>query len=165
MKMKHLLGLAAVLFVVLVTACHKNKDKDDFDTAAQAAKDEELIKLYIDTAKLTGMVRDSTGLYYKILEHGTGTDTMILSSKMKVSYTGKLLNGNVFEKADSTTLGGLMLMNLIKGWQYGLRKTTAGGRMLMIIPSGLAYGRGSRDSIPANSVLVFDMKLIDVYRN
>ncbi|UYQ94232.1 FKBP-type peptidyl-prolyl cis-trans isomerase [Chitinophaga horti] len=166
MKMKHLLGLAAVLLVVLATACKKD-EKESYDAAKQAAKDEEIIKHYIDTANITGMVRDTTGLYYKIVTHGTGTDTMKLTSKMKVSYVGKLLNGTTFDgTGDSTsTLGGAMLMNLIRGWQYGLRKTTQGGELEMLIPSGLAYGRSASEKIPANSVLYFRMKLVEVYIN
>ncbi|WP_295117341.1 FKBP-type peptidyl-prolyl cis-trans isomerase [uncultured Chitinophaga sp.] len=166
MKMKHFLSLTAVCLVLLVTAC-KKEDKEKFNAAEQAAKDELAIKNYIDTANIEGMIRDSTGLYYKILTPGTGTDTMKLTSKMKVAYTGKLMNGTIFDTTgDSTsTLNGAMLMQLVKGWQYGLRKTTQGGRVLMIIPSGLGYGQSSSAKIPANSVLIFDMTLVEVYLN
>jgi FKBP-type peptidyl-prolyl cis-trans isomerase FkpA len=54
------------------------------------------------------------------------------------------------------------LNRLIKGWQLAVPKINVGGSIKVIIPSGLAYGIRSRSKdIPANSVLVFDIEVLD----
>lgn len=166
MKMKHFLGLVGIGLVLLTAACSKD-DKESFDAAKQAAIDEDRIKHYIDTANITGTVRDSTGLYYKIITPGTGTDTMKLTSKMSIIYRGTLLNGTQFDSSadTATTLRGAMLMNLIQGWQIGLRKVTKGGEIQLFVPSALGYKQQNLGTIPPNSVLVFKVKLVDVYLN
>jgi FKBP-type peptidyl-prolyl cis-trans isomerase FklB len=55
------------------------------------------------------------------------------------------------------------LNNLIKGWQIGLSLCKVGGKIRLIIPSGLAYSiRNRATEIPPNSILVFDITVLDV---
>ena len=55
------------------------------------------------------------------------------------------------------------LRNVIKGWQIGIPKVSEGGAITLFIPSKLAYGKRAKGSnIPANSVLVFDVELLNI---
>lgn len=163
-KKKHYLWLASLVVAILFTACNKNNEPP-FDAAKQALIDEQLIVNYIADNNITNTIRDTTGVHYKILEAGNGTDTIQLSDRMSVSYQGKLLNGTVFNDTNgsTTTLNEARLRNLIGGWQVGLRKISKGGRVLLLIPSGLGYGNSDDSQIPRNSVLIFDIKLHDFY--
>lgn len=80
-----------------------------------------------------------------------------------VHYTGKLLNGNVF---DSSVERGqpfsfkLGTGQVIKGWDVGIAKLKPGEKAILGIPSSMAYGARSMGAIPANSPLIFEVELI-----
>ena len=142
--------------IVILSACSK-KDATPVDPAKQAATDEAAIKAYIAADTSIHTTRDPSGLYYQILKQGTGSSPKA-SSSVTVNYTGKLLNGTVFQ---TSSISNTPLQGLIPGWIIGIPYTNVGGRILLIIPSGLGYGPNSpSSSIPANSVLVFTIDLI-----
>jgi FKBP-type peptidyl-prolyl cis-trans isomerase len=51
---------------------------------------------------------------------------------------------------------------VIKGWDEGIVGMKVGGRRQLHIPSDLAYGAAGRPSVPPNSALVFDVRLVNV---
>ena len=111
-----------------------------------------------------GVQTTASGLQYKIKQPGSGkspTATDIVS----VEYEGRLLDGTVF---DSTAKHGgqpvsFPLNQVIAGWTEGLQLMKEGGEYTFFIPANLAYGaREIPGAIPANSTLVFDVKLIKV---
>ena len=102
----------------------------------------------------------SSGLYYQVINPGTGA-TPTLSSQVKVTYTGKLLNGTVFETVTTPT-DLLRMSDFILGWQIGLQQIQKGGVIKLIIPSSLAYGCDAVGTIPAHSILYFEIALVDV---
>lgn len=163
---RHYFGLLGLLAVMMMfAACKKDKKEEPHDPVKQAAIDEQLIQKYIADSSITGTLKDDTsGLHYKILARGTTpNDTITLEDRMNITYTGKLLNGNVFDSGENTTLREARLKGLIKGWQIGLRKIAKGDKVLLLIPSALGYGNSSSGSIPANSVLVFEVTLNNFY--
>jgi FKBP-type peptidyl-prolyl cis-trans isomerase len=128
-------------------------------------RDENLAaaKTYFEKLKENqGVVELPSGLQYEILKPGqeaypTATDTV------KVYYTGKLLNGTVFDRA--LRPGRPMetrLNRVIPGWTEGLQKINPGGEIRLYIPSQLAYGDGGTPNIPPGSALIFDVELIEV---
>ena len=127
---------------------------------SQAALDNRIIQEFLTRNSLTAM-KDSSGVYYSISEVGTGTDVINRSSTIKAKYTGRLLNGTVFDSSTdgkfTTSLGGV-----IKWWQKVVPKIRKGGKLRMFIPSGLGYGAAATGSIPANSVLDFDLQVDSV---
>ena len=145
---KYLLLLA--VFVTVVSSC----SKDSFDPAKQAAKDDAAIQAYISANNITA-TKDPSGVYYQVVAPGTGAYPTV-NSLITVNYTGKLLNGTVF---DSGSINSTALNSLVKGWQYGLPHINTGGRILLLIPSALGYGNTTTGSIPANSVLIFTVDL------
>lgn len=152
--MKSFLLLASLLFIGFV-GCMKH----DQGCASIKPQDEEPQILAYASANGITATKHSSGLYYQIIEGGTGAWATV-NSQVTVSYTGKLLNGNTFDQNSSYSAA---LNKLIEGWQIGIPLIKKGGRIKLIIPSSLAYGcNGSGASIPANSVLYFDVSLIDV---
>jgi FKBP-type peptidyl-prolyl cis-trans isomerase FkpA len=82
-----------------------------------------------------------------------------INSKVVVNYRGALTNGVEFDAGNNKEF---QLANLIEGWRIGLKELGEGGSCKLIIPPGAGYGSSSNGPIPANSVLVFDMDLIQV---
>jgi FKBP-type peptidyl-prolyl cis-trans isomerase len=142
-----------LLLAVLATA-FSSCSKDSFDPAKQAAKDDAAIQSYIAANNITA-TKDPSGVYYQVITPGTGSYPNV-NSLVTVNYTGKLLNGTVF---DSGSIQNTALTTLVKGWQYGIPHINTGGRILLLIPSALGYGNATQGSIPANSVLIFTVDL------
>lgn len=127
----------------------------------QLAVDTQIINDYLST---NGLMADSTleGLRYEITSAGNG-DFPTSGSNVVVNYTGKSLDGSVF---DSNTTGGFSFPlgqgRVIQGWDIGIALLSKGGKATLYIPSGLAYGtRGSGRAIAPNEVLIFDVELVD----
>lgn len=128
--------------------------KDDPEKIAQ--KDREKILEYLAENDLEAIEHES-GIFYIIENEGSGGSPKV-SSWVSVSYTGTLLNGKVFDtRTEYTTY----LYSLVLGWQIGLPLFKKGGKGMLFIPSGMAYGEYARMGIPANSVLIFEIELID----
>ncbi len=82
-----------------------------------------------------------------------------INSKITVNYRGTLTDGTEF---DSGSNQDFQLANLIEGWRIGLKELGEGGSCILVIPPDVAYGSRETVTIPAHSVLVFDMDLIEV---
>ncbi|MGF1714304.1 FKBP-type peptidyl-prolyl cis-trans isomerase [Photobacterium chitinilyticum] len=110
-----------------------------------------------------GVKTTESGLQYLVLQEGTGTVHPKTSDKVTVHYHGTLLDGTVFdssvERGESIQFG---LGQVIKGWTEGLQLMVEGEKTRLFIPSELAYGNRSVGSIPAGSVLIFDVELIKI---
>ena len=120
--------------------------------------DSELIQEYIAE---NGLNADSTtsGLYYVIEVEGNGNHPN-LQSNITINYHGTLLNGDEFDSNDGITF---KLNNLIEGWKEGIPYFSEGGSGILLIPSHLAYGSSTLGgTIPSNSVLVFEIDLLEV---
>ncbi|QJD95877.1 peptidylprolyl isomerase [Mucilaginibacter robiniae] len=129
--------------------------KKDESTTEQATDDDAKIQAYIKANNIKA-TKDASGLYYQIITPGTGNYPNS-NSNVSVNYTGKLLDGTVFE---TSSLSYSPLSGLIQGWQIGIPHINVGGRILLLVPSALGYGTAKQDNIPANSVLVFTIDLI-----
>lgn len=147
-----------LLFLFLIPAAFSSckKASDNYNPVTQAATDDAAIKAYITAHNITATKDSASGLYYEVVTAGTGSYPNI-NSTVTVNYTGKLLNGNVF---DSETSYQTSLSNVIKGWQIGIPHINTGGRILLLIPSALGYGNSTAGSIPKNSVLIFTIDLL-----
>ena len=145
-----------ILLLCLITATFSScRLKAPYDPVKQAKTDEASIENYIK-AKGIKAVKDSSGIYYRVIKPGTDAHPTV-NSTVTVNYKGELLNGSVFDSARgfSSPLAGL-----IPGWITGIPHIGNGGKILLLIPSAQGYGDNEAGSIPANSVLVFDIDLI-----
>lgn len=105
---------------------------------------------------------DSNGVFYQIIDSGSGA-TPTANSRITISYKAYFLNLTV---VDSTATGHELTTNLnqlIPGWQIGIPYIKKGGHIKLVIPSAFCYGcYGYPPGIPPNSILYFDINLIDV---
>jgi FKBP-type peptidyl-prolyl cis-trans isomerase FkpA len=147
--------LSALLLLLSLTTCKKK------ETFNQASEDEKIIKQYISDNKLDA-VASGSGLYYVIKTQGTGVNPTA-KSNVRVAYKGYLTSGSVFDQNTAGT-NIINLSEVIKGWQEGIPYFKKGGKGMLLIPSALGYGSQATSSVPANSVLIFDIELLDVYQ-
>jgi FKBP-type peptidyl-prolyl cis-trans isomerase len=109
-----------------------------------------------------GVKETASGLQYKIITEGTGAIPK-MGDVVKVNYTGKLVDGTVF---DSSVQRGepamLAVGRLIPGWTEALQLMPVGSKWELAIPSDLGYGKYPQPTIPANSVLFFEVELLDI---
>ena len=109
--------------------------------------------------------KTTTGIRYLVLKEGAGPLAKP-GDKAKVLYTGRLLNGTVFDQRldpkDAFTFR-VARGEVIQGWDQILQQMKAGEKRLVIVPPELAYGtRGQPPRIGRNATLVFEMELIEL---
>ena len=139
------------LLTIIFSSCNREK--------RQAKKDEESITKYISNNHLNA-IATGTGLYYVIDVVGTGVQPNS-SSQVTVAYKGYYTDGSVFDESSSAGLT-FSLSGVIQGWTEGIPYFRKGGKGKLLIPSKLGYGREGSGSVPGNTVLIFDINLIDV---
>ena len=118
-----------------------------------------------ENAKREGIKVTESGLQYEVLTEGNGA-TPAASDKVEVHYTGKLIDGTVF---DSSVERGVPAMfgvtQVIPGWVEALQLMKEGDKWRLYIPSDLAYGsQGAGGIIGPNSTLIFDVELLRVIK-
>jgi FKBP-type peptidyl-prolyl cis-trans isomerase len=150
----NILFFTAMLAVLLSSSCKKETDED------LRKKEEAALQKYLDDNNITTQP-EASGLYYIETTAGTG-DHPVSGNTVSVHYTGKFLDGNVFDSSAGRnpidfTLG---VGQVIAGWDEGIALMKKGGKATLIIPSYLAYGPTGRNSIPPYSTLVFDVELV-----
>jgi FKBP-type peptidyl-prolyl cis-trans isomerase FkpA len=153
--MKRIILLLLPFFIVV--GCIKEKKCPGVEVAAPGSEVATL-KTYLDTNHIT-VTADPRGFFYKINAAGSGTKPNPCSG-VTVGYVGRLLNGTVFDKNPNATFG---LGELIVGWQESIPLIAPGGSMTVYIPPSLGYGSKAVGSIPANSYLMFDITLYQVF--
>jgi FKBP-type peptidyl-prolyl cis-trans isomerase FkpA len=149
----------------------KSKEKFEAEmkekSAAQAGIDDKLITEYLAKNNITAQ-KTASGLYYVISQPGTGANATA-GQTVKVMYTGKLLDGKVFDSNIDPQFQHpeplefpLGKGNVIPGWDEGIALLNKGAKATLFVPSPLAYGaQGNQGMIAPNSILIFDVELID----
>ena len=103
-----------------------------------------------------------TGLQYRVIKEGNG-DTPNATDKVKVHYAGRLMDGSEFdssiERGEPSVFG---LNQGIKGWTEGLQLMKVGAKYEFFIHPNIAYGSRPRPKIPANSLLIFEVELLEI---
>ncbi|MAJ32367.1 MAG: hypothetical protein CMC18_06965 [Flavobacteriaceae bacterium] len=127
--------------------------------ASEKRKREEAMKTLVE-----GFEQTSSGLYYKILDKGSG-ENPTRGSQVSVHYEGKLMNGQVFDssfKRNDPIAFTLGVGQVIAGWDEGIALLNKGAKARLVIPSELGYGAsGAGGVIPPNATLIFDVQLVD----
>ena len=133
-------------------------------TEKSSAAAKEAGKRYLEeNKKREGVLVTESGLQYLVEKEGTGA-TPTATSEVTVHYTGRLLDGTVFDSSVSRGEPATFPLNrVIPGWTEGLQLMKEGGKTTFFIPSDLAYGpNGIPNAIPPHSTLIFDVELIKV---
>lgn len=131
----------------------------------KAMADADTIDAYLEKKGIEEYTTTDSGLRYVVTKEGSGPKPDA-GDRVRVHYTGTLLNG---EKFDSSVDRGDPLEfvlgqgRVIPGWDEALGYIKEGGKATLYIPSPLAYGsRSPSPKIPAYSILVFDVELVEV---
>ena len=110
------------------------------------------------------MIETASGLKYFEIVEGTGHSPADATSRVRVHYTGWLVDGTKFESSvDRGAPVEFSLGSHLKGWTEGIGSMREGGKRKLIIPFDLAYGEAGRPgSIPPRATVIFDVELIEV---
>lgn len=110
-----------------------------------------------------GIHTTASGLQYRVDKAGSGARVK-LGDTVSVFYTGKLLDGTVFDQTDEQPFTvELSQHNLIAGWVEGLQLMQKGGEYTLFVPANLAYGENSvNEYIKSNAMLIFEIKVADI---
>ena len=116
-----------------------------------------------ENAKKEGVKVTESGLQYKVVTEGTG-EMPKAEDTVKVHYTGTFVDGKQFdssvERGEPAMFG---VGQVIPGWTEALQMMKVGSKWQLAIPADLAYGPG-RPGIPPNSVLLFDVELLEIVK-
>ena len=152
-------SLKPFCFLLLLALMGYGCKKSESSVEKQLEEDEQLIKEYLAANNLTAQ-RHQSGIYYIISNPGSGTFTYTTETKVEVKYTLRLLGGSVIPQ--TTDPISFRLSGVISGWQIGVPLIQPGGKIRLLLPSFYAYGPDVRPGIPANSVLDYDIDLLNV---
>jgi FKBP-type peptidyl-prolyl cis-trans isomerase FkpA len=153
-----------VLSVIAISgyyACSKSAPQTPSCTATPPAGDSSaLVKFAGDSIALT---KDTSGLYYHIIDSGSATVKPQNFNRLVVTYVARIIPQNTtFDSAVNSNLNNAVLGDLIYGWQVGLPKIGVGGHIQLFIPSAYAWGCTGYGPVPANTPVFFDVQLIAV---
>ena len=135
----------------------QKKSKEKLEETSKAG-----LKYLEENAKKKGVVVTESGLQYEVIKQGKGPKPSA-SDTVTVDYIGKLTDGTVFDSSKERGQPATFpLANVIKGWTEGVSLMPVGSEYRLTIPHDLAYGDQEVGTIPAGSVLVFDVELINI---
>ena len=110
-------------------------------------------------ARGAGVVTTASGLQYKVIKPGQGGAHPTATDVALVNYTGRLIDGTVFDASKQPTP--MPLSSVLPGFAEALKLMPKGSKYRFWLPAKLGYGDRANGPIPANSMLVFDVELID----
>ena len=144
---------------VMATLQKNLREKSDLEGKNNLKLADEFLK----NNKMNENVKETpTGLQYRIIKEGNGAKPK-KEDKVRVHYVGRLMDGTEFDssikRGEPSEFG---LTQVIKGWTEGLQLMTLGAKYEFFIHPKIAYGSRPRPTIPANSLLIFEVELLDI---
>jgi len=114
-----------------------------------------------ENAKKEGVKVTESGIQYLVLAEGEG-EKPTATDKVKVNYKGTFINGEEFDSSKKPITFGLN--QVIPGWTEGVQLMAVGSKFKFTIPANLAYGSNGRPGMPGNSVLEFEIELLEIVK-
>tara|TARA_B100001996_G_C18661183_1_gene593158 strand:- start:130 stop:819 length:690 start_codon:yes stop_codon:yes gene_type:complete len=102
-----------------------------------------------------------TGLQYRVIKEGDG-DSPGPKDRVKVHYSGRLIDGTVFDSSNEDEPSMFYANQVIRGWTEGLQLMKVGAKFELFIHPKLGYGTRKKSSIPPNSLLIFELELLEI---
>ena len=153
----YLLALAAL---VAAAALYMNANKGA-DYPVPSTSNQEGI---VTKTASADTISTASGLQYRIITEGSGTENPSPSSIVTVHYSGKLTDGTEFDSSYKRNQPASFPVNgVIQGWTEALQLMHVGDKWELTIPSDLAYGRqGAGIAIPPDAILIFEVELLEI---
>ncbi len=157
--MKRLIFL--VVIAAFMASCEQKQEED------RRVEDNITIQDYLTENNIDAIKLEDSGVYYVINEEGDNENFVTPTSVIRVYYKGYLI-GNEDDPFDQRIEGThdyleSFLGNLVFGWQVALLNFSKGAKGQIFIPSHAGYGEQERAGIPQNSVLIFDIHLVNSF--
>ena len=156
MKLIFPIALITVCFSMFISSCSDMNSDPGLSFEAQVAKDTTTIGSYL-RAKNISALKDASGVRFVI-------DSLVAgfpprgSNIVKFKYVGSFLSGTVFDKGEISGA----VNSFVSGFQIALSLLPEGSKGRFFIPSGFGYGEAGTTGIPPNSILIFEITLLDV---
>ena len=113
-------------------------------------------------AQEEGIKTLESGILIREIEKGSGTRMPQLRSTVYVHYTGRLIDGSVFDSTEGQLPACFRVDELIVGWQAALLRMHEGDTFQIFLPAKYGYGSMKMDDIPAYSTLIFTLELVQI---
>lgn len=149
-----LLALAVLLF-----AC----GEEELSFEERLALDLNTIQEHLDENALNATITPDSLFYQDIELEGTG-DAPNTDNIVEVRYKGYLLDETVFDQTQGDATVSFRLDQVIQGWQMAVPLLKRGGKGTFYFPSVLGFGSLENGVIEPNTILVFDIELVDFDR-
>lgn len=139
----------------------KNFTPDEAQDEANMSKiqGQKYIKNFL---KRKNVKQTKSGLVYKIHKMGYGKRITNNNQIIAIKYTGKLIDGTIFDDTEPNKPLFISLKQVIAGWKEGLKYIKKGGKITLVIPPKLGYKSEITSGIPPNSTLIFEIELVDI---
>ena len=123
----------------------------------------ENLQFFIDNQKNDQVIEIEPGLQYLVIDSGDPMgDSPMLNQTISAHFHGTLTNGEVFwSSLDSEPLR-IELSKLIVGCQKAISLMREGDKWIVYIDPAMAYGEDGRPGIPSNSILIFEIELLEI---
>jgi FKBP-type peptidyl-prolyl cis-trans isomerase len=172
MKMKQLIYLILFLFIAFSFA---SCNDDKIDEAWKDANWEVYTAIrtnpeYTDIRSVSQNETGPTGVYYKELKKGTGTEHPLQTSAVTVLYSGKYYNGIYFDAGTSNNIPiSFSVASTVRGFSFALQNMVVGDKWEIVIPYYLGYGTSGsyntityQTEIPGYTTLFFEVELVSI---
>lgn len=117
-----------------------------------------------ENGKKSGVTTLPSGVQIEILREGEG-EKPVVTDKIKVHYSGKLLDGREFDNSYSRNEPIEFPLNqVIPGWQEAFPHIKVGSMAKLVIPAEKAYGPHGNGPIPPGATLIFDVELLEIVK-
>lgn len=153
------------LTTVLIIATITSLTIVSCDPAKKYEKEENvMIQDYLKSVPNIAYVLQPSGLYFYSIQEGTGLQP-VKHDTAWIKYTGKFLNGNIFDTNVGTTDTLIVPVDegwMIKGFDEGITLMKVGEKAMLLLPSKLGYGPSGYYIIAGYTPLLFDLELVKV---
>lgn len=156
MKLIFPIALIAICFSMFMSSCSDLNSNPTLSFEAQVAKDTTTIGSYLKTKNITAQ-KDASGVRF-VIDSLVSAFPPRNNNTVKFKYVGSFLSGAVFDQGEISG----PVNSFVSGFQIALSLLPEGSKGRFYIPSGYGYGEAGTTGIPANSILIFEITLLDV---
>jgi len=157
-------AVAAAMATAMLAGCGDRAPAAGDEAAATNLREAEFF--LASNAKAEGVRSLPSGVQYKVVQSGPpGGESPDRNDLVRVDYEGTLTDGTVFDSSfEKGQPAVFTVSDVVPGWTEALQHMKVGDEWVVYVPPAAGYGEQGRPGIPANAVMVFRLKLLDIAR-